>query len=329
MADFSDSNAAFIIETEENMDRRHDLEAQQLEEQIKGILKQAKKGDRAMLEAQIVQMRFDLRAKHREEVDSLVDSGGGGTDDDVVQKEKIVVKRNSPKKEDEIDELLNLKIAEKIYKAKMKKGKRAEKEAERRQLKSELKENAGPNMREIELAKMNKLLAEEGLKVKEVPADGHCMYRAIADQLRVLQSSSSYTTLQIPSTLMSLVSDRNSTAENIVACLRAMTAEHILTEKEEFAPFLDIDVSSTSDAPEELLAYCNRIRSMDSAEWGGQIELKALSALLSCQIVVYDLTAPSSKITMGEGTADSTPVRVTYHRHFYALGEHYNSTQLL
>lgn len=331
MSEFTVTKDAIVGETEEQMEQRHELESQKLENEIKGIMKQAKKANKAELEAKIMQMRYDLRAKHRDEIDLLIESGGDDNGGDVVD---INQAKAAVLNEKEVKEALEkLKIAEKKNKVKLKKDKRAEKDAEKRLLKEEIKQNAGPNMRDIELAQLNEILAKEGLKVKEVPADGHCMYRAIADQLRN-DNSSTIEDLMGSSTLTALLSNSNSSAESIVACLRAMTAEHILKNKEEYAPFLDIDLNSSGNSssgsiPDELFAYCNKVRSMESAEWGGQVELNVLSALLSRPIVIYDLTAPSFKIKMGEGVTDSSPIKVAYHRHFYALGEHYNSTQSL
>lgn len=69
-----------------------------------------------------------------------------------------------------------------------------------------------------------------------------------------------------------------------------------------------------------------------SAEWGGQLEIKALSECLQRPIFVYEANAPVVK--MGEEFynphSPEQPIRLTYHKHYYALGEHYNSvTQLV
>jgi OTU domain-containing protein 6 len=66
----------------------------------------------------------------------------------------------------------------------------------------------------------------------------------------------------------------------------------------------------------------------NTACWGGQIEIQALSEALKTPIEVY--AADQDVLTMGElyGGALGNglqPLRVTYHRHYYTLGEHYNS----
>ena len=61
------------------------------------------------------------------------------------------------------------------------------------------------------------------------------------------------------------------------------------------------------------------------ADWGGQPELLALARALQRPIVVY--SRDSAPLRMGE--SDGEELVVTYHRDYYALGEHYNSTEPL
>ena len=57
--------------------------------------------------------------------------------------------------------------------------------------------------------------------------------------------------------------------------------------------------------------------------WGGQPELLALAKALSRKVAVFARDAPV--VEMGEGS--EAPLVVTYHRDYYALGEHYNGTR--
>ena len=50
---------------------RHDLEIKELKEASKQMLKSSKKSEKAIIEAKIIQLEFDLKAKHREEEDEL------------------------------------------------------------------------------------------------------------------------------------------------------------------------------------------------------------------------------------------------------------------
>lgn len=75
----------------------------------------------------------------------------------------------------------------------------------------------------------------------------------------------------------------------------------------------------------EFEDYCRLVEDATGAEWGGHLEASALSACLEMPIWVYEVDKPIVK--MGEEFESSVcrPLRVTYHRHYYSLGEHYNS----
>jgi OTU domain-containing protein 6 len=70
----------------------------------------------------------------------------------------------------------------KIAKSKKKKDRQKEKEAEIQEQIEEENANAGPGLRKIELEQIQQVLTPLNLKVSEVDADGHCLYRAVAAQ---------------------------------------------------------------------------------------------------------------------------------------------------
>ena len=65
MAEFTD------LESMDAMERRHDADVKALEVEIKSLLKSAKKSTRAQVEAQAIQMQFDMKARHSDELESL------------------------------------------------------------------------------------------------------------------------------------------------------------------------------------------------------------------------------------------------------------------
>lgn len=68
--------------------------------------------------------------------------------------------------------------------------------------------------------------------------------------------------------------------------------------------------------------YCDRV--ISTSDWGGQLELRALACALETPIHVF--SAESDVISMGdEFTAMRQPLQLTYHLHYYTLGEHFNS----
>lgn len=54
-------------------------------------------------------------------------------------------------------------------------------------------------------------------------------------------------------------------------------------------------------------------------------QLRALSHVLKCKIEVIQATGPP--VILGEEYKNNRHIILTYHRHMYGLGEHYNSVQ--
>lgn len=170
-----------------------------------------------------------------------------------------------------------------------------EKERDKRIVEQEEKNRKGPRV--IELNTIKELLQVEGLQLYNIPADGNCLYCAVNHQLKT--------------------TDR----ENYnVTKLRELTANFMRENKDDFLPFMCND----SDEPfsdEQFESYCKDVAT--SKFWGGQMELKALSHVLQCPIKVIQSSGPST--VQGENFS-GPPLILTYHRHLYRLGEHYNST---
>lgn len=56
----------------------------------------------------------------------------------------------------------------------------------------------------------------------------------------------------------------------------------------------------------------------------GDVEIRAISSSSNQRI---EIIQPNGQITIfGEDMKSNDPIVITYHRHAYALGEHYNST---
>ena len=304
MATFADNENYTRYKSWDDLESKHKKEERELEGSIRASLKKAKKAEKKELEAKAIQQQYDLKARHREEERLLEEyleehgTGGGesGDEEDTLERERAQQRAAAEaeaaaaqKKEEEVR-------AAKILKAQKKKDKEKKKEAEREKIKAEIVENMGPNMRAMELEALNSQLKSDNLCVKEVPADGNCLYRSIADQ--------------VPGSKHTFVS------------LRKLAAEFMRDNKEDFAPFLD-------DQDDDFEAYCARVENADGeVVWGGQLEIRALSAALGVTMEIFDTQAPV--LRMGEEYSktqegEEGPIRLTYHRHYYALGEHYNS----
>lgn len=87
-----------------------------------------------------------------------------------------------------------------------------EKEREERIAEAEIENLTGA--RHLESQKLVQILSTRQLAIKQIPSDGHCMYRAIEDQLKERQNSWT------------------------VATLRSQTAEYVRSHMDDFLPFL-------------------------------------------------------------------------------------------
>ncbi|KAE8216392.1 hypothetical protein CF327_g419 [Tilletia walkeri] len=200
-------------------------------------------------------------------------------------------------------------------KAQAKKEKReAEEEAMRVQAREELKANGGqPDLAAAEKRGIGELCEVYNAEMYEINPDGHCLYAAVADQLGVRKNQPT---------------DYKST--------RHAAAEYMRAHPDDFIPFMaDEDVvtgakekvgsSNESKAPEaHFEEYCSAIE--NTGVWGGQPEILALSHAYEVPIHVAQVGQPVLKI--GEdnyGEANTVPLVISYHRHMYGLGEHYNS----
>ncbi|KAJ2842687.1 OTU protein [Coemansia erecta] len=174
------------------------------------------------------------------------------------------------------------------------------KEEEMRRLQEEVKAEA-ENMVDVasqESEAIEKLVAQDGLAVHDIKADGHCLYSAFADQVNAYHgSSSSYQDM------------------------RRLAAQYMRQHRDDFMPFMVTD-NGDMFTDDDFEQYCNRIEA--TADWGGHQEITALSHALQTPVFVYQIGMPVLRI--GDDLYPSKiPVKLSYHRHAYGLGEHYNS----
>ena len=102
--------------------------------------------------------------------------------------------------------------------------------------------------------------------------------------------------------------------------IRKIAANHMRTHVDVYAPFLAL-----SGPCKEFDEYCDNVESEPEAVWGGQTEINAIAASLHVPIWVYEAGCPVLKMGCEYEGESMTPLRISYHRHYYALGEHYNS----
>lgn len=189
----------------------------------------------------------------------------------------------------------------------------------------------GPTRRELEMLQFKKLLQPLGLDVRHIAADGHCLFRAVSDQLKIragpTASSAGSPAAVVPDYL----------------ALRKRAAEHIKMKWTDFHPFLPYEPadgypeSGAGNAAIQAAVgkYCERLA--NSGCWGGHPEIRALASSVGLPILVYQSDAPpmefapsgseSALASRGRAAAgdEDLSLRLSYHKQYLTLGEHYNS----
>ncbi|KAH7661118.1 Ubiquitinyl hydrolase 1 protein [Dioscorea alata] len=281
---------------------RHRKEIKELQDKELNLKKAAARGSKAeqkakkkLVDDEISKLSTQLKAKHVEELASLG------------------YKSNEGKEKSDLNNLV-MAIAgvsatghgdssSKPSKSAKRRSRRAQQEAEREQRIQEEQSNIVSD-RVIENEKLQKKLEPLGLTINEIKPDGHCLYRAVEDQLQLHSSASPYGYLE----------------------LRKMTADYMREHAEDFLPFFlsdgKLEADSDASPPERYKKYCNEVE--NTAAWGGQLELGALTHCLKKHIVIYSGSFPD--VEMGKEYKDnSRSIMLSYHMHAYGLGEHYNS----
>ena len=111
----------------------------------------------------------------------------------------------------------------------------------------------------------------------------------------------------------------------------SLCADTLAAHPDDFAAFCeykdhdDNNENNKNNKKDPYETYVSNVRT--SAEWGGHLELRALAWALHRPIRIYQALTPEPLEIPPDGNADADdnePIRLSYHRHYYALGEHYN-----
>ena len=320
------------IETAEELTSRHKKEIKALDGEKRAALKNAKSmGKKAKAKIKEVEFKYeglerDMKDRHRMEFEAL--TGGGQEDaanaapestDETKQSKEVTFDTATNTHQSNLEQQQNEQQAAELKRQKAlqrklkKKNAQKQKELDREQRIADENASAGPSPRIIEIESMIALyLNPNKLRIQDVEADGNCLYRAVGKQAQRL----------------GLLSESLASYANI----RDLCANTLLSERNEYEPFAELDHDSNHPAA-SFEEYVNNVR--NTSTWGGQLELRALSHGLKVPVVVFSAEGPP--LVMGQeyenavdGEADKEyrnkkAVLVSFHRHYYALGEHYNS----
>ena len=160
-------------------------------------------------------------------------------------------------------------------------------------------EKTGARAKEIK--KIAAKLATRNLSIKEMPADGSCLFEAVSDQLSF---------------------QNHPEAGKNASEVRQIAARFLKAHFEDFGAFFcgETDDMMTLD---EFDAYCDKMG--NSNEWGGEVEIVAISRALKCSFLIVSAEAPD--VVIGDEVRKESSLILTYHKFLLASGEHYNSVE--
>lgn len=268
---------------------RHKKERKNLQAQIQALKKTAGKGDKKK------------KKEVLEEIAQLETDLDRRHEDELSAATAFVPKRQSDDDagdEGDVDDASTADNA-RISKAQKRRDKKAKEEKEREAAilaHEELNKN-GPRI--VEMEGIKAILNSRQLTLHSIPSDGDCLYNAIRNQL--------------------IITGRKAIDINE---LRQSTADYILSNKDSLIFYMSNNETGDSLSDDEFIKYCDAVR--NTKAWGGHIEIKALSDTLQVPIEVLQSSGPPT--IQGEEFGKPNLV-ITYHRHMYSLGEHYNGTK--
>lgn len=163
---------------------------------------------------------------------------------------------------------------------------------------------------------------KRGLREREVAANGHCLYSAVADQMRWMGRGLQSRNGSGGGGDGEGVDGEDEATEHKelrnddYKTVRQAAASYISEHPDDFVPFLE----------EPLEEYVRKIR--DTGEWGGQLELMALARTygIDIQVLQGDGRVETIEGAGGQEKEEEKPTAwLAYYRHGFGLGEHYNS----
>jgi len=272
------------VETKDEILQRHRNEKKDMQCKIQSMKKSVAKGDRKK-KKEVTERTAEIEAKLKEKH---------------LEELNIFIEKNEePSLIKNLQEVRINDTASKISRAEKRRSKKVTQMKERQALIEEHDIKNIGGARYIETKTLVKKLKNIGLVIFDIPSDGNCLYSAIVHQLKEV-CGQTFT-----------VSD-----------IRIKTSDFIKSKKDDFIPYLSHPDTGEMLTDQQFNEYCNQVA--NSVQWGGEIELRALSHIFKIPIKV--IQAEGSDITIGiEYTNCNKTLILVFHRHMYGLGEHYNS----
>ncbi|XP_055296990.1 deubiquitinase OTUD6B [Sitodiplosis mosellana] len=281
------------LSLDENLSLRHKKERKELQAKVQALKKTAGKGDKKkkkeVLE-EIARLESDLEKRHADELAKAETTTVNGVDHSNQEDDN-----QNQIDSNEADGKMN-----RVSRAQKRRDKKANEEKNRQAeiLAQEEINKTGPRV--IELNTIKNILAKRNLLLHPIASDGNCLYNAIRNQLRVTGRFA-----------------------DDVQTMRHKTANYISENKDSLIFYMTNPDTGDCLTDAEFEKYCADLK--NTAVWGGQIEISALSQILQVPIEVIQATGPST--IQGDDKFKGPNLIITYHRNMYSLGEHYNGTR--
>jgi len=298
------------LDPREMLLKNHRKEKKDLQGKIQVLKKTSSKGDKKkkkeVLE-EIASLEAEMNLRHKNELAQFEES--------CPEVEPEPVTNDLIQEENDLDD--NSTNGQRISKAQKRREKKAAKEKERINEIERQEEENQHGARNIEAAKIKEILESRGLLLQEIPSNGDCLFAGLVQQLRLRQVDSS------------------------VKSLRKAATDELRGNSSDYLPFLSHPVTGDMLNEAQFEKYCNDMQ--QTPAWGGQVELRALSQALKLPIEVVQSDGPSmvvgeefvKNLSNGDSVGDNlekalkgeNKLILTYHRHAYGLGEHYNAVK--
>lgn len=276
------------IVDEEELAARHKKERKDLQAKIQALKKTAGKKNKKEVQEEIVRLENDLDRRQEAEV-------AAASKKQTKSPEQDSNRNGIDAESNHIEEK-----GQRVSKAQKRRDKKAAQEKDREAEYAAQAELNKSGPRAIEMNKLRELLAKRQLVLHPISSDGNCLYNAIRHQLDVTGR---------------VVDD--------ISTLRNKTADYIMQNKDSLIFYMTNPDTGDCLSDAEFERYCNDLR--NTPAWGGQIEINALSQILKAPIEVIQSDGPPT--VQGDNEFKGPNLIITYHRHMYSLGEHYNATR--
>ncbi|CAK4774757.1 unnamed protein product [Aphanomyces euteiches] len=158
------------METVGQAKQRHKLELRAWQSSQKALVKKWKSENMSKkeIESKLVEMENEIKVRHDTELDNI-SKQTASTDEPEIKLAEVIVEK--------------AKSTAKLDKAQRKRDKKKQEEKARQErIANESRDIV--SKRQIECDQIADKLKALNMAIKEVPSDGHCMYHAIADQLK-------------------------------------------------------------------------------------------------------------------------------------------------